>query len=266
MFAAAVALLGLGCDADAACKKSPTCTESGLCSADDSGACVAKTEADCKLGTTCTDDGKCSAKEGVCIVGSDGDCQGSKKCKDLGLCNVDEGMCVDPKRTFTAACGTDCKASGKCFKKSGACVALGDAHCRGTTDTKAEDDSPCDLRGECTAQDGACAAASNDDCKKGKTCRKEKTGCTAKAGKCVASDAECADSTGCVSSGLCAAGDDGLCAATEKDHCKKSVRCNLEGLCSPKEGKCIAMGVDCGGSMVCKKDRRCRVKDGVCSK
>jgi hypothetical protein len=54
---------------------------------------------------------------------------------------------------------------------------------------------------------------------------------------------------------------------TSNDDCKTSIPCTQTGLCTAKEGKCIAASnADCQQAEICKKVGRCHAKDGKCDK
>lgn len=64
-------------------------------------------------------------------------------------------LAVEPDDDRPSRCDVACEEDGLCAKMDGACVALEDAHCRGS--------KACREQGRCTAEERQCVKASNGD-------------------------------------------------------------------------------------------------------
>ncbi len=77
-------------------------------------------------------------------------------------------------------------------------------------------------------------------------------------------EAACRESSRCSSEGLCSP-KDGDCVALKNGDCKKSNVCIEDGRCGARAGVCVALSdADCRNAPNCRKLARCAMKDGKC--
>jgi hypothetical protein len=77
---------------------------------------------------------------------------------------------------------------------------------------------------------------------------------------------KCDTHDGCGADGLCTA-KEGACVAASDDECKKAYICTNNGACTAKDGKCTVGGDgDCKQSQACAKQGFCKAKGNNCIK
>ena len=106
----------------------------------------------------------------------------------------------------------------------------------------------------CKAGDGE-RCAKPDDCAVGLMCGASSTCGTPESLVCAAKNP-------CKDFGLCT-DKDGECVATEAS-CAASSRCKDFGYCTENDGKCVATEASCAASPACKNSGFCTEKDGKC--
>lgn len=118
----------------------------------------------------------------------------------------------------------------------------------------------------CSKKDSNCATT--DDCQKGFSCIKEQPKHHGELVKGVCKDSCTLNMTQCRVHGLCTY-KEGKCVATSKAECSRTVGCQKWGFCSEKDGKCVALtDADCRYGSMCKKGHRvynqCFALNGDC--
>ena len=104
--------------------------------------------------------------------------------------------------------------------------------------------------------------AKPQDCAIGLTCYEVTNTCLTPSD--VQANKDCKASTQCWDDGLCTF-KDGTCVAMSNKACKASSGCFRDGLCTAKDGECIlASDADCSLTVRCLNIGRCTFKDGAC--
>lgn len=251
------------------CAKTKACALYGLCS-NQSGFCVADSDAACRRAQTCSEWGGCIALEtGECGAAMDVDCRQSRACKEDGRCQVERGECVraaDAKkvpRTVPAVRvkvdgeyfyppDFDCTTSKECLE-DGACERYIDqncdqeGHCSDKFAVCVHSDTYCRAQPAC-AEQGKCVGkkrilykehrCSYTKVRRPREALKPHKRLVAPScawyiyGGCTITKATCQASKGCTQSGACSvAPSSTLCRPTTQAHCAASRDCRDYGHC-----------------------------------
>jgi sulfatase-modifying factor enzyme 1 len=244
---------GFRCAAPVSCAGSQGCNEDGRCSEKD-GLCVAASDDDCKASSACRRQRACRAENGSCTGGAEPDCPGS--CEQEGLCWVRDEACVAVEAgdcRWASVCALD----GRCTLKNGGCVVADAAACAASF--RCREEGRCQLAGE------TCVAQSDADCERAPACMRDGR-CTEVEGQCLlADDDDCRRLPDCAEQGRCSMGH-GACEIGSEDDCRvRSSLCKRFGLCSFRDGDCVAANeADCLAAELCNEEGACHRVGAAC--
>ena len=111
-------------------------------------AAQAHADAACRASFSCGQSGWCTAKDGKCVAGRDEDCRASVGCEEFGWCVAKNGECMTTSNEHCRDSTVYCKEQGRCTMRDGWCMASSDEDCRAS--------QWCKEFGRCTAKDPWC--------------------------------------------------------------------------------------------------------------